>query len=268
MSPWELRQQVAQKAFDMLSRNFFKSQAEDALRARRHGEAPWGADIVSGRLLPIISGFFRVEENGAIRNIFRCDEPEHRMQHVTSFLPTLIRAIFKWEEEEIESWTLKPEEVAKKNVETRERIDSAKLWAIEVLAGLRKLDLLWGMYGVQPDACGKFVELDEPCLAKLKEIALRNKLDKYYARVSKDRPVVTLEEACYLGSRAAWFLKKYEVAKTEHERLSAVLEAELERRGAERREQERRTAIEKAEATRAEAEQALRELTGTSGLQV
>lgn len=264
---WELRQQLARKAFDMLTHNFFKPEVEDAHRARRRGESFWGREILSGRLLPIILDFFRIEmgSGGSIRNLSGREEPPRDQQHAVGFLLELIKVIFRWEEKKIESWTPKPDEVAKRNVETRERVESAKLWAIEVLACLYKLDLLWDIYGVQSSAWGKFVELEEPCVAKLREIALRTKLDECFTRVSKTRPVDTLEEACYAGSRVAWFLKKYELAKAEHERLSAIQKAEWDAQEAEEKERGRLEAIERAEAARVEAERTLRELTITKG---
>jgi hypothetical protein len=84
---------------------------------------------------------------------------------------------------------------------------------IEVLAQLDRLDILkkW------------LLELDAACLAKLKEIAFRNKLDKYER--DEERNVATLDEACYLGSKSAWLLKEYELKKRESGRLSKIREA-------------------------------------------
>lgn len=257
----ELRQQLARKAFDMLGHNFFKLQVEDSLRPRRPRDGLWGADIVSGRLFEIILNFFRVDEKGGIRNLSHREESAHRMQHVISFLLELIKAIFKWEEEKIESWTLKPDEVTKRNAETRERIDVAKLWAIEVLAELHKLDLLWEIFGVQSWA---FVEFDEPCLAKLKEIALRTKLDQYPLANSDARLATTLKEACYANSKTAWFLKKYDLVKAEFQRFSALNEENWARRRVAREEEERLAAIQKAEQQMQEAARNLRQLTATT----
>ncbi len=234
MSLWELRQQLAQKAFDMLVRNFFRSEVEESQRSFDKGNnPPWGVSIVSGRLFPIILDFFRIEGKGGIRNISRHDEAVRGIPHVTNFLLGLIGVIFRWEEEKIESWTSKPEEVASKNVETRQRVDSAKPWAIEVLACLNKLDLLWGMHPSQ--RWGEFVGLDDVCLAKLEEIALQTELSEYHSPVSKSRLVTSVEEAAYVGSNSARFLLQYQLRKTVHNRLSAIQRAEWEAEEASRK---------------------------------
>lgn len=45
----------------------------------------------------------------------------------------------------------------------------------------------------------------------------------------------SLDEACYLGSKAGWLLKEYELKKREHERLNAILKAEKEIKTAEQK---------------------------------
>lgn len=47
--------------------------------------------------------------------------------------------------------------------------------------------------------------------------------------VLNDRPVATLDEACYVGSMTAWFLEEYELRKREHNRLELILEAERQK---------------------------------------
>lgn len=232
--PWKLRQQLAQKAFDMLVRNFFRPQVEEAQHSFVRGDnPPWGVHVVSGRLFPIILSFFRIEANGEIRNISSRDDAARGIPHVIDFLLALICFIFKWEEQRIESWTLKSEEVARQNVEIRQRIDSAKPWAIEVLVCLNKLNLLWEMH--PSHRFGEFVGLDDVCLAKLKEIALRAELSRHSHPVWETRSVATVEEAAYVGSRSARFLLEYELRKAVHNRLLAILNAEQEAEAASRK---------------------------------
>jgi hypothetical protein len=68
--------------------------------------------------------------------------------------------------------------------------------------------------------------LDKPCLDKLKEIAMRAKFDSYSHPVDRSRPVTSLDEACYAGSEAAWFLKEYELTMAQHRRLKSIQKAE------------------------------------------
>jgi len=49
------------------------------------------------------------------------------------------------------------------------------------------------------------LEFDNPCLAKLKEIALRRELSSHRHPVTEDRKVADIDEACYLGSSAGGF---------------------------------------------------------------
>lgn len=220
-TPSELRQHVARKAFDMLCLNFFKV---DLLDDDRKFKYIWEKDITSERLFPIIQNFFRAEERRfgdriLIRNLSYRDERPHSEQQAVDFLLHLAKFIWGWKEREVFSFGRpreEKEEAEKKIRETRIRIDASKPWMVEVLSGLGKLGLLreW------------MLDLDEICLAKIKEIALRNELTSYQHPVNESRYVGTIEEACFLGSSAAWFLKEYELKKAEHARLTAILEAE------------------------------------------
>ncbi len=225
-TPSELRQELARKAFDMLCLNFFKTEL---LVRGRHGDEfgkEWERIIASEQFFPVIQNFFRVQEARLsdrieIRNLFHRDETRsHNERLAVDFLVNLAKFIWGWREPDDEHY-YSSEDKKKERREylaaTRSRIDAAKPWMIEVLAWLDRIDVLrkW------------ILELDKACLAKLKEIAMRNEFDGYYpSPVRERRPVVTLDEACYLGSKAAWFLKEHELRIREHKRLTAIQEAE------------------------------------------
>jgi hypothetical protein len=109
----------------------------------------------------------------------------------------------------------------------RARLEIAQPWMIEVLNWLGRLNVLerW------------ILELSETCLAKLKEIALRSKLSEYHPQhqVKKSRTVLTVDEACFVGSPAGWLLKRRELMERVHARLTAIREAERERDAAEQK---------------------------------
>lgn len=218
----ELRQQVARKAFDMLCLNFFK---EEEYRYEESESNFWWKVVLSEKLFPVIQNFFKIEKGRyndriEIRNLYhQTDKLSHNEQLAVDFLLKLANIIWGWKELETESWWKEDRKKAieKYNMEKRTYMDAAKPWMIEILVQLDKLDILrkW------------MFKLDQPCLDKLREIALRSELDDFAHHVAKDRPVKTLEEACLAGSRAAWFLKEYELKKKELTRLKTVRDAEL-----------------------------------------
>jgi hypothetical protein len=223
VTPSELRQVVAKKAFDMLCQHFFKKQVEAALVPRGRRDTPWGIRFLSeDRLLTAIMSFFRLKKESlgkdlVVSNLARKpDELSHGEQQAVAFLLNLAKCVFERDGE-------------REDGEMRSRLDSAKLWLIEVLSYVQQLKMLWIAYGPHDPY---FTELDEPCRAKLEEIAMRKVFDRYGPG---ERRVQTLDEACYLGSKAAWFLKEYEMMKTVYDRLDAIRAAEQERKEAERK---------------------------------
>jgi len=221
-SPGKLRQQLARKAFDMLCLNFFKVEL---LGGGRYGDSLadiWESVVVSERFFPIIQNFFRAgkrrySDSVSIRNLSYRGSRSHNEEHAVNFLLDLVRFIWGYKTSE-PSWRSDEElkQVRKDNAVMRSRLDASKPWMVEVLVCLDKLDLLreW------------ILDLDKPCLEKLKEIALRNRLSEYTCPVRKSRTVATLDEACYLDSKAAWFLKEHELRQREHRRLTAIRDAE------------------------------------------
>lgn len=69
------------------------------------------------------------------------------------------------------------------------------------------------------------LQLDQACVDKLKEIALRNTITDTNL-VKKERQVLTLDEARFLGYPVAWFLEERELKLRERERLREIREAE------------------------------------------
>jgi len=228
-TPSELRQQLAGKAFDMLCSNFFKVK----LGNNRDGfDFPkvWKELIVSERLFPVIQNFFRVEKGRysdfvEILNLsLRDDGRSHNERQAVNFLLNLAQFLWTWKEPDTSWPNSKEEKTDERLAAMRVRVDTAKPWMIEVLAVLKRLDVLQGW----------ILKLDEACLAKLKEIALSNELKTHQHPVIKARLVATLDEACYLGSETAWFLKEHELMTKEHKRLGTILEAERKKVEADR----------------------------------
>ena len=220
----EQRQVLALKAFDLLCLNFFRMKEESCYEDRETLETKWVRRIISGSLFPTVLNFFRIEKRQfsdiGIRNLshHRDDRRSNNEKIAVDFLLKLPKFLWEWREYKISSFSSEKDkaEIAELNKMMRTRVDGAKVWMVEVLVNLRALHLLepW------------IRELDAPCLAKLKEIALQAKLHGHAHSVSEERQVVTLDEACYLGSLSGWFLKKHELICREHARLTAILEAE------------------------------------------
>jgi hypothetical protein len=213
----EIRKQLAQKAFKVLCSNFFKVglSAGDP-----HGDEfnqIWVTSVVSERLFPVIQRFFRI--GGYDLKILNLSswlkEELHNQQEAVAFLVKLAKFMWGWREPTQYLGSDK-EQAMERFAAMRSRIDTAKPWMVEVLVNLDRLDVVRGW----------MLELDEACLAKLKEIALRNKLRQWTHHVRMDRPVATLDEACFVGSKAAWFLKEHELMRRENKRLKAIREAE------------------------------------------
>ncbi len=224
----KLRQELAAKAFSMLCLNFFNLDLY-LKDSQRKFKPEWREVVASERLFPVIQNFFQVQEEKffpkkmIIRNLTVNGKKSHHERMAIKFLINLANFAWKWEEE---TWLCpygKEEELEKEREVFCSRLDSAKPWLIEVLSFLGRLDVLekW------------ILELDESCLKKLEEIALRNKFSKYCHSVKEDRPVATLDEARFLNSSAAWLLAKHKLMKKEQERLNKILIAERKRETAE-----------------------------------
>lgn len=211
----QLRQQVARKAFDMLCLNFFR---DIKLLGRGHLLGAFSYDwevIVSGRFFPVLQDFFKEQKGDSgdveILNLPNPNErPTNNVEHMVEFLLNLARFLWGWTEGEQRFGHLAPStqaEEAERLVGMRSRIDRAKPWMIEILDDLNRFDVL-----------RQIRKLDDHCLAKLEEIAMRALLNKHDA-FFKRRRVKTLGEACLADSPAALFLNEYTVRARAYERL-------------------------------------------------
>jgi len=223
-NPSQLRQLLALKAFDVLCLNFFKMKLGEGGRRGEQFNHEWASQIVSERLFPIIQNFFRIEKGQnndemRTRNLARLLKQSHNERQAVAFLLNLAKFLWVWEAPDTTYWGPLKDEEDKRFAEMRVRVDTAKVWMTEVLVNLDKLDVLreW------------ILELDKACLAKLKEIAMRSMFELGLHPVTEDRPVATLDEACYAGSMAAWFLKEHWLRTREHQRLTAIRDAEERR---------------------------------------
>jgi len=213
--PSELRQHLAEKAFNMLCLNFFKTEVEKRGRDDEFGDF-WHRLIRDDRLLPVIQNYFRVEKHWSrgisLRNFdYRADVP-HIEQQAVNFLLKLARFIFNWKEPN--SIFRTSEENKKIFLTVKARVDAAKPWLIEVLSQLRQLDAL-----------RKYIlDFDQPCLDKLKEIALRTELLEDHV-VGDKRLVADVDEACYVGSKAGWFIKEWQLRTKVSRQLEAIRKA-------------------------------------------
>lgn len=215
------RQQLARKAFSMLISKFFVEQTwieQASYNSHRdgHGEELIRRFLVSPQF-QAIQQFFKLEERG-IHNLTSHDDRHPQKEKVIEFLLKLPPLIWDWTEEEIPSYASKEdgEKTRLRNLATTSIVATAKLWMIEILSDLERLDLLEQWLG----------DFDEPTLKKLEEIAMRAKFPGHNFVTSKSRLVASLDEACYLNSPAAWLLKKNALKVAEFARLSAIREAE------------------------------------------
>jgi len=224
-----IRRRIANKAFSMLCLNFFKG-IELRGGGRHHEEFNdhWENLIMSEKFFPILQNFFRIEKGSSsgtitIRNLPQRGQKPHHEEFVFNFLLNLVRFIWGWKDPGVTTWRSKEEqeEEKKKFEPMRLRIDSAKPWLVEILHQMGELNMLreW------------MLEWDKPTLAKLKEIALRK---KFRDPISDGRQVETIEEACYLGSKAGWLIKQHELMKSEQKRLDSISKAQRKREEADR----------------------------------
>lgn len=213
----KLRQEIAQKAFAVLCVQFFKPEVMGVERDYRTFESRWKERLQSDRLFRLVQDFFKPYQKYKtnppsikIRNLSGLGESmSHHEKLAVEFLLAFINFIWEWEWEECGG------SLAVTQYEQR-RIDEAKIWSIEVLAYLRKIEILrkW------------MPRIDKDSLSKLKEIALRHQLWGHRHPVLKDRPVKSLKEACFIGSPAALLMIEHEIRTKEQKRLSAILAAQ------------------------------------------
>ena len=232
--PSEVREILAQKAFSMLCLNYF-SKVELLVKGLRDEFSEIWTTITSERFFPVIQNFFRIQrrqfsDDLEIRNLYRRrDENRSHSERVTvEFIVNLAKFLWGWKGPDFTDYK-NPSDKLKERIDffatMRERINAAKPWMIDVIAHLNRLDILKD----------RTLELDKACLARLKEIALRSRLDEFHHHVTKSRQVTTLDEARYVGSEAAWLLEKYRIMTEQYKRLTGIRDAEQQIRDAGRK---------------------------------
>lgn len=230
--PFELRMMVARKAFDMLCLHFFRQELPPRPGDREY-ESYWSSLTANGNLLPLLMKFFRVEPSEikecSIENLcIGLRDGSHNQKHAMTFLKNLATFLWHWEKPDLSFLFLRDEEKKTRERQASElegRIEEAKPWMIEVLVSLDEIDIL------SPIA----LSLDKKSLGKLREIALRQNLECAFYPVEKDRKVRSIEEACYAGSKAAWFLKMREICLQEQTRLEEIQKAQQAKDAADRK---------------------------------
>jgi hypothetical protein len=232
MSLSDMRQIVARKAFEILCQKFFKPELHDG---KRGYEGVWGTLITGDHLFPVIQNFFRVanSRSGDVR-IMNLPFPSsvtngatHNTEQSIHFLLRLADFMFNWTEKAV-STLFDAEHIRvqqEKDAKKRAVIDAAKPWMIEILLNLNRPDLL------KPH----LERLNGQSLAKLREIAMRARLDRNSQLIIGSRAVRSIEEACLVGSPAAWLLKEREISMQERQRLLRIKAAEDRKLKAEQR---------------------------------
>jgi len=228
----DLRQAVATKAFDMLAGHMFRNNGYDeydelsrSCRDKEEVQAHyWALEVANEAMFPVILNFFRVDTSRFhpyydIRNLHYREPESHNERLAIGFLLSLAQFLWEWKEEKIPTYenAQRQGEIEARNVGMRSRLDEAKPWMVEVLNILDRLDILNGR------------TLDDTCLKKLEEIALRRQFSHHYHPFMADRPVANLDEARYLESEAAWLLARIELRERVGVRLKAIRTAERER---------------------------------------
>jgi len=199
------RRDLAAKAFDTLCLNFFNMELYE--KHSSDFNRRWEGILLFERLFSTIQKFFcvNVEVYSSycivkVRNLTHSKEENrsHSEKQVVAFLLNLAKYLWAWEGPNL-SYDCVPNGPEKKKwiTETYARVNATKPWMIEILSFLGKLDVLRN----------RMKPLDEACLAKLKEIALRSEIRSCYHPVEKNRLVKTLDEAYLVGSPAASLLK-------------------------------------------------------------
>ncbi|MEY4602214.1 MAG: hypothetical protein RL292_155 [Candidatus Parcubacteria bacterium] len=215
------RQQVATKAFEILCGNFFKMPLIDEMHEIR-GE--WCGTVFSDELFPFIRSFFETtpDEDSPrvrIRNMpSSWKERSHYEVVVVEFLLNLTRFIWSWKEYASFS---NNKEINELNEKTRARIEEAKLWTIQILIGLDRLDVLKGLVKSLGRSCMDILE------ANVLKMTLYDK--------GKFREVTSVEEALHAGSSVAQWLLYWRVINQFVERAAALARAEEELRKAQKK---------------------------------
>ena len=218
------RQKLARKAFDILCLKFFKLNKEFQTSYSRKDERMrwWQDNILTTHIFMILVNFFFLDDDMWIMNLINRKEEDrsHNEGHVLDFFLYFTNFLFEWKEYPIYDYESDhtKEEKRKYNEKMKPLILVGRIWIIEVLNQLNKLNVLekW------------ILEFDECCIEKFKEISMRTELDKNEHPVKANRKVETIEEAYFAGSVAAHLLVRNKISKGEYDRLRGIQVLEWE----------------------------------------
>lgn len=191
----DLRMMLVQKAFQMLSQNFFKNTAE-----KDYHVPSWLYLAAHPQVLDKLFWFFRINEHGYIPNLFSGTGNEDYVGVAKEF--ALNFCLFAWDCDE-------PPYVYSREVgEVKKIFQQARLNTIAILCGLGKLDILLSQ--------NRHRKIDEKYLKKIEEIVMN--LDLYFPQTGLSyRKPKTIEEAC-LKSQAAQVLLVLRIQLAEQKR--------------------------------------------------
>jgi len=205
-----LRLDLANKAFEMLCTNFFKFSENLKIHLRLCSAGArlswWREKIINSCLfLTILNFFFTIDEDGAIvvsSNLKKVND-SYNGKFILEFIIAFTTILFEWEKRdfsclkgESDSYMRQVEEYVSV---TNDRVNLAKPLMIQILCSLNEINFLKKLVP----------KFDQSCIDKLTEIALKSKLNPLNHFVKKERKVRTIDEACYVGSTAAWLVKEF-----------------------------------------------------------
>ena len=141
----EQRQLLAQKAFDMLTKNYFKPRLSWLEKAnyRDRNEQDWMNKFLLDPSFLFMMEFFKPEKWG-VSNLTGHDELRPSEQQAVDFLLKLPRIIWSWRAQEIQSYDSAEHKIEKeqRNLAGSRLVCDAMLWSIEVLSALDELQVL------------------------------------------------------------------------------------------------------------------------------
>lgn len=194
------RTKIARKAFEVLCRNSFKNLVDNP---NSHN---YKLFFTSKDVLTDLMYFFGHMDENYDFVLYNVGFSGHKELYAQEFIRTLVRVI--WRYERYLKTLLEQLRKTKEHTDEINRMFYAKMWTIEILYALGRLD----------DLEVKDASIDETVVKKLEEIALRVTL--HSPHVDKSRKVRTLAEARKTGDSAAWYLAKYLTTRVKKRKLT------------------------------------------------
>jgi hypothetical protein len=204
LSHYRRMQSLCEKATKMLCLYEFKPWLDKGRLELRERD-PHAEYFTSDDLLPTLMHFFGKSDGEKFRYCnFYCPDSfdlSHVHELLYKFVLKLIETILNWSEDRLRlsfysTNTLEIQKFENHLTKTKARFYVAKIWAIEMLASMHKIDLL-----------KEIDTLDLVVLETLQTIELRTLIKT--GKGSGTRFVKNHNEACLAGSDVAWFLNRY-----------------------------------------------------------